>query len=115
MRGNPHATAKRDLGRYYDLLGRVLQQVAFSDPSVARAFVDVVAKGNWNVDTADVLWAKLGNVLEPTLGTDDTRGIIVRFRTLHVVEVLAMIDAAERFLLLPTQDDDGLRLVGLLR
>lgn len=119
VRGNVNLSAKRDLGRYYDLLESALGSIALESPEevelLATALVDRDEQ-SMTVDDARILHAKIearctDRGVDPKLW----RPFIARLRRMPLLSLVALVDAVERYLALPEQDGDGMRLVGLLQ
>lgn len=116
-------TAKRDLGRYYAQLDaartRAVQGAMLTTDEVR--FIVAVTKGKtWDAGKPHMLWAEVADA-DPTLAIEhgvNSVNVERRLRVLSHFELLAILDACERFWLLPERQrasmDFALRLVGLL-
>lgn len=112
--------AKRDLTRYYDALRRELKTVAqLLTPSEALALCDISNGTLWDEVSAALLWAEVADADQAQLDqwgvNRDT--LVAKLRALTPAQSLAVVDALERWWLLPedvaSDQDRGLAAVGL--
>lgn len=111
-------TAKRDLTRYYDTLRRELK-LAIRDLTRGEklALIDVSNGTLWDSNSAGFLWAEVADADPDQLAQweIDHDALVDKLRALTPTQSLALVDALERWWLLPevTDHDESLRAVGL--
>lgn len=98
------ATTKRDLGRYYDLLERDLAVVAQAlTTAEAMALCDLNNGTIWDSVTTTALWAQVADADQAQLDAWDVdrEALTAKLRALTTSQALALVDALERWWLLP--------------
>jgi hypothetical protein len=123
--GPVSAIASRDLARYYDTIARSLATLTFSEAE-ASAICDAL-NGTMldSPDTYRFAWAEIAdadrlNGLGEKWGVDG-QALAARVRALHPAELVALVDAVDRFWTITTHDASArparevLIEVGLLR
>lgn len=113
-------TVKRDLGRYYDTLARELATVAqLLTPGEALTLCDLNSSTNWETINNTALWAQVADADQAQLDewAVDRDQIVSKLRALTPSQTAAVIDALERWWLLPddeaTDHETSLAAVGL--
>lgn len=111
-------TAKRDLGRYYDALRRELKLAAATLTRGEKLALCDVSNGTlWDSLSAGYLWAEVADADPAQLAQwgVDQDALVAKLRALTPTQSLALVDALERWWLLPevTDHDESLRAVGL--
>lgn len=112
--------AARDLARYYALLARERRAAELSR---AEALALIDALGGWFADPADApfLWLEVADALPDGLAAKwgiDGPALVAKLQALPPGQAQALVDAAERWWLLPEENGDNearLRAVGLIR
>lgn len=117
--GWPGGTARRDLERYYEALRRGLNSVSLTEEE-ALAIVDACNGTLWSPHSVPFLWAEVADAIRlgglATKWQLDGPTLVSKLQSLHYCQCLAIVDAAERWWLLPPEQHnrDGLIAVGLL-
>jgi hypothetical protein len=113
------SVARRDLGRYYDLLSAALERVSLTDPE-ALLICDTL-RGTWlDTPTISLLWTEVEDACRLE-GLDqkwavDGAALVDRLRGMGLAELHSIADAAERFHLEPEGPySERLWGVGLVR
>lgn len=98
------ATAKRDLSRYYNLLERDLAVVAQAlTKGEALLLCDLNNGTIWDSVTTTALWAQVADADQAQLDAwgVDREALAAKLRALTTSQALALVDAIERWWLLP--------------
>ncbi len=113
--------ARRDIGRYYQLLEDELREVDLSEHEAALVYEALSAQGDMLARMGGhYLWAAIPEVLGQHPASRfpdvDVPALIAKLRGLSLAANLAIVDAVERARLMPeVSKDQALRAVGLLR
>lgn len=124
-----HLIARRDLGRYYDLVAEGLRRVRSSEPGYglteaeASLIVDVLNGSVLGASSAAMLWHEVEDGirldgLAEKWNIPDGAAFVARIRAWGLIECMAIVDATERFWgQHPTEESihDGLVRVGLIK
>jgi hypothetical protein len=110
-----HATAQRDLDRYYTLLARSLPTFTEAEASL---LMDALNGTIAMPQTAHLLWAEIDDAirldrLDEKWGVDG-QALHERLRALTPFQAMAILDAKERYWLHPNEPD-ALQRVGLVK
>lgn len=118
---SPGQVVTRDLGRYYELLGMSLRNVAQAlTVNEKLALADMSNGAYWDVHRATWIWEQPLEADEADLERwgVDREELMMKLRRLTVIDRVALVDALERFWLLPAEGrgspEDALSKVGLL-
>ena len=108
---NVHQTARRDLERYYGALRRSLPKF---DESGATLLVSALNGVITTPETVSLLWATVDDFARQY--GKNAEPLVARLRALRPFELLAVVDACERFWLLTDGETaERLRAVGLVQ
>lgn len=115
----PEAIARRDLRRYYDLLSRILPTIRLSKGEAA--LICDALKSTVIVEPSSLpqIWDSMDEAIRVNRLDRrwyvDGRQLVAKMRTYAPSQLIALIDAVERFWVNPNPLDDSLRRVGLVR
>lgn len=110
--------AKRDLGRYYDVLARELKLAAATLTRGEKLALCDLSNGTlWDSTSIGFLWAEVADTSPAQLAQwkINQAALVEKLRALTPTQTLALVDALERWWLLDnvTDHDESLAAVGL--